>query len=411
VREDPLDYLFSLERLGIKLGLETMTTLCAALENPQDAFRSIIVAGTNGKGSVTSMVDRALRAAGHRSARYTSPHLSHVEERFVMEGREVTTDALRRAAMQVRHTVERLQHQRRLDVPPTFFEFATALAFVLFREATVQVAVLEVGLGGRLDATNIVSPVAAAITSIDFDHQAQLGDTIASIAREKAGVVKPGIPVVCGPLPPDAERVIRDVCAAVGAEPIVVSGEMPGEFADVEPALRGAHQRVNAAVAIALLRELDAIGLPVDAQAIRIGLTDVDWPGRLEEFRSDGACVLLDAAHNPAGAAALCAYLRDRGWTDCALVFGAMQDKDAEAMLTALLPVCGAVVCVTAPTPRASTADDLAAIARRIAPRVTVASVAEPTVALERARALRTRVVAAGSIFLIGPLRDILQKS
>lgn len=411
VIKDPLEYLISLERLGMKFGLENITRLCAALGNPQLAFRSVIVAGTNGKGSVTAMVERGLRASGHRSARYTSPHLTHLEERFVIDGREVSTESLRRAAAVVRDGAERLLADGVLDAPPTFFECATAIAFVLFREAAVDIAVLEAGLGGRLDATNVVAPVAAAITSIDLDHQAQLGDTIASIAREKAGVIKPGIPVICGPVSPEAERVIRDVCAERGANLIVATRRVDpaSVFTGLEPALRGAHQRANASVAVCLLQELDALGMRISASAISTALTDVDWPGRIEEFAFRGARVLLDAAHNPAGVRALCHFLRDDGWTDCAFVFGAMRDKDAAGMLAELVSVCGALVCTTPPTPRAAPAEDLARLAGRVAPRLPIDVVTDPSDALTRACSLRSRVVVAGSIFLIGPVRDILR--
>lgn len=408
---DPFQYLLRLERLGVKLGLENIARLCAALGNPHETFRSVIVAGTNGKGSVTAMVERALRAAGHRSARYTSPHLVRLEERFVIDGQEVSTASLRSAAVRVQHVAEDLLAAGNLEAHPTFFEFTTAAAFVLFRDAGVDVAVLEVGLGGRLDATNIVSPVAAAITSIDFDHQDQLGDTIESIAREKAGVIKPGIPVVCGPVPPAAEQVIRAACEAVAAELILAPPHMPVGFEGLQPALPGAHQRVNASVAISLLRQLEARSLPVDAAAIRTGITDVDWPGRLEAFEAEGSQVLLDAAHNPAGTRALGAYLRDSGWTDCALVFGAMRDKDAASMIRELAPACRVLLLTTAPHPRAAGAGELAAIALRVAPHLTVESVPAPAAALARACALAPRVVVAGSIFLIGPLRDILRQS
>ena len=410
--QDPLDYLFSLERLGMKFGLENIAALCTALGEPQRAFRSVIVAGTNGKGSVTAMVERGLRAAGHRTARYTSPHLTHLEERFVVDGREVDTQTLREAAGRVQTTVQDLLKARRLDAPPTFFEFATAAAFVLFRDAEVEIAVLEVGLGGRLDSTNVVTPIAAAITSIDFDHQAQLGTTLEAIAREKAGVIKPGIPVVCGPLPAPAETVIREVCAALDARYVPASAqdlELPA-FKGRRFSLRGVHQRDNAAVAVGLLREIDTLGWCVPETAVHAAVTDVEWPGRLEELRYGGAHVLLDAAHNPAGARALAVFMRDNGWTGSVLVFGAMRDKDVAAMLSELAPVCRSIVCTTAQTPRAAPAEDLAATAALVAPGVPVEAVAEPADALARACSLATRVVAAGSIFLIGPLRDILRR-
>jgi dihydrofolate synthase/folylpolyglutamate synthase len=423
---DPLSFLRSLEQFGMKFGLENISTLCEALGHPERSFRSVIVAGTNGKGSVTAMVETALRMAGHRTARYTSPHLTHLEERFVVEGREVETRELAAAAQRIVEAVENLRQRGSLDAPPTFFEAVTATAFELFRRRGVAIAVLEVGLGGRLDATNIVTPIAAAITSIDFDHQAQLGDTLESIAREKAGVIKPGVPVVCGPLPEAADSVVAEVARARNARMIraldavrVVSRESSDGFSydfqsahralnAVTLALAGRHQADNAAVAVCLLDELMTLGVGTGDEEVRGALTRVIWPGRLEQIVAGSSRILLDAAHNPAGARALAQHLRDLRWTDVALVFGVMHDKDAGAMLEALAPVSRAIVCTTAPGRRAMPAAGIAAIARRVAGGVTVEAIDDPAEALARARALADHVVAAGSIFLIGPLRGIL---
>lgn len=419
---DPLQFLFDLERFGMKFGLENITRLCEALDHPERTFRSIVVGGTNGKGSVTVMVETALRAAGYRAARYTSPHLTRLEERFVVDGTEVGTAALRGAAARVQAAVESLMQAE----PPTFFECTTAIAFELFRRAAIDIAVLEVGLGGRLDATNVVTPMATAITSIDFDHQAQLGNSLESIAREKGGIVKPGVPVVCGPLPAEAERVVREICAGRGAplvratdavrivvqeEPAVVDVRTARRSLDgVRLALRGRHQRDNAAVAVGLLDEIDRAGTPVPDAAVRAGLSRAEWPARLERFRAGETDVLLDAAHNPAGARALSAYLREIGWTNVSLVFGAMRDKDVRAMLAALVPLCARVVCTTAPNPRAVPAPELAALVREVAgTTVPVDAVDDPAAALAHARGLGGTLVVAGSIFLIGPLRDILR--
>jgi dihydrofolate synthase/folylpolyglutamate synthase len=412
VTPSAVDFLFSLERLGMKFGLANIATLCAALGNPQNAFPSVIVAGTNGKGSVTAMVDAALRAGGHRSARYTSPHLQRIEERFVIDGREVAPAVLETAAARVREAVETLVATGKLESLPTFFECTTAIAFDLFREARADVAVLEVGLGGRLDSTNIVSPVAAAIVSIDFDHQAQLGTTLASIAFEKAGVIKRGIPVVCGPMPREALDVIAKVCADEHATLIRTDNDvdLASRIAAMPIALPGEHQRANAGVA---LRLLEAIGraspaLRVDDEAIRAGLTRTAWPGRLEYFTHRRCRVLLDAAHNPAGARALASYLRHVGADEVTLVFGAMQDKAVREMLTALAPVVRSIVCATAPNARAMAADTLAALASEAG--LDAEAVADPVEAVTRACETGRLVVVAGSIFLIGPVREWLAR-
>src|SRR5262249_52641547 len=250
-----VDFLFGLEKFGMKFGLANIEALCGALGHPERSFTSIHIAGTNGKGSVTAMVDTALRAAGHRSARYTSPHLTRLEERFVIDGEGVSPAALDRSAERVEQIALDLVASGTLESLPTFFECTTAVAFDLFREARVDVAVIEVGLGGRLDSTNVVSPVVTAIVSIDFDHQAQLGTTIAAIAAEKAGIVKPGIPMVCGPVPADAMDVIEAICAERGARLIRVEGDeaLASRVAAIPLSLAGAHQRANAAVALRLL--------------------------------------------------------------------------------------------------------------------------------------------------------------
>src|SRR5262245_7001652 len=325
-------FLFSLERFGMKFGLANMAALCQALDHPERAFPSILIGGTNGKGSVAAMVDAALGAQGYRSGRYTSPHLQRLEERFSIGGRDVETDRLEASAVRIRAAVDGLMASGALESLPTFFECTTAVAFDLFRDARVDAAVIEVGLGGRLDATNVVTPVATAIVSIDFDHQAQLGDTLASIAAEKAGIIKPGVPVVCGALAPEAMAVIVRTAAERGA-PLVRAGDDPAVAARVAAiplALAGAHQAANAAVALALLETIDADtrhGLRVGAAARRAGLATARWPGRLETIAWRGRPLLLDAAHNPAGARALASYLRQAHPGGVTLVFGAMKDK------------------------------------------------------------------------------------
>ena len=425
---DPIAFLYSLETLGMKFGLENITALCAAMGHPEHTFRSVIVGGTNGKGSVAAIVSAALHGAGYRSARYTSPHLERLEERFVVAQQEVTSGHLRAAASRVQDTVLAMLDDGAIEVPPTFFECTTAVAFELFKRAGVEIAVLEVGLGGRLDATNVVTPLVAAITSIDIDHAAQLGHTIAEVAWEKAGIIKPEVPVVLGPVPPDAERVITDVARQrnarvirIGTDVVLESRTESGRTTvgiassrrrlnEVVLGLSGRHQASNAATATAVLDALGDRGFPVDDPAARRALMNPEWPGRLERFSHRACEVLLDAAHNPAGARALAAYLREAGWQPVTLLFGVMRDKDIAGMLDALLPVCEAVIATTAPSARAAAASEIVAIVEgaRQRPRI-VEAVDRPDAALARACELGNRVVAAGSLFLIGPLRGILR--
>ena len=400
---DPLAWLFALEQFGIKFGLENISTMVARLGHPERAFRSVHVAGTNGKGSVTAMVDAALRAAGHRSARYTSPHLTDLSERFVIDGRAVTEAALTAAAGDVRDAIDGLRGDGGLTVQPTFFEVTTAIAFELFRRAGVDVAVLEVGLGGRLDATNVVAPpglVATAITSIAFDHQLYLGTTLRDIAVEKAGIVKPGVPVVVGPLPPEAAAAVDGVAASRGAPVIRASAD---DCLGMTVGLAGVHQRSNAAVALRLLQVLDARGIAVPAGAIAAGLARPEWPGRLEVRRlANGRELLLDAAHNPAGAAALASYLKAEGGEPRPLVFAAMGDKDVTGMFAALLPAVGRLIVTRASNARSADPESLAQQAREAAPALPIEVAVDLTAALDAAWRVDSRIVVAGSIFLLG---------
>jgi dihydrofolate synthase / folylpolyglutamate synthase len=370
------------------------------------------------------MVDTALRAAGHRSARYTSPHLMRIEERFVIDGREVSTDALEDAALLVQRTAEDLVATGALETLPTFFESTTAAAFVLFREAQVDIAVLEVGLGGRLDATNVVTPMAAAIVSIDIDHEAQLGTSIAGIAAEKAGVIKPGIPVVCGPLPPEALAVIEGVCAERHARLIRtdLDGRLAARVAAIPLSLPGEHQRANAAVAMQVLELIDGddtLDLPVSADAMRAGLMTASWPGRLERFTLDGCRVLVDAAHNPAGMAATVDAIKESfDFTRLVGVVGVVQGKDVHGMLTALEDVCAEVVVTQNSSPRAMPADELGALAVDVfgADRVSVSPKLSDAIgeAMELAEAGPddalggSGVLVTGSVITAGEARTLL---
>jgi dihydrofolate synthase/folylpolyglutamate synthase len=425
---DPFDYLSRLEQFGIKLGLENITAIVEALGRPDRSFTSVHVAGTNGKGSVTAMVDAALRAAGHRSARYTSPHLVRLAERFAIDGAPVSDTDLAGTVDRLRVLIEDLIARGRLDVHPTFFEVTTAAALELFRRAGVDVAVFEVGLGGRLDATNVLHPAVTAITSIGLDHQQHLGSTLQEIAAEKAGVAKPGVPLVTGVIESSAAAVITRIAAERGASMVaaadgttvepVVAGSSGSRFrlrttrrdyGEVELALAGAHQVGNAIVAVRVLEELDSRGVQVSEAAVRRGLAEVRWPGRLDLRRLPGGReVLLDAAHNQDGTRALAAYLRDRGWGPIPLVFAAMRDKDAAAMLGALAPEISMAVLTRASHPRSNDPAALQAVARAVAPKLDTSIEARPFDALNAAWRAGPRIVVAGSIFLLGDVIPLL---
>lgn len=421
---DVFERLFALETFGIKLGLDNITRLCEALEHPERAFTSLHIAGTNGKGSVTAMTHAALRAAGIRAARYTSPHLSDLTERFVIDDGAVETASLASAVDCVLGCADRLHESGALPFPPTFFEATTAAAFELFRRAQVEVAVIEVGLGGRFDATNVISPVAGAITTIDFDHQQHLGHSLDAIAFEKAGIIKPGMTVVAGDLPAEALTVVRRVAGERGATLVetandtrcdadIVDGRArvtidtpTARYGPVTLGLRGEHQVANALVAVRLLEAATASGLAIDRHAIEQGLGAARWPARLELLTlEEGRRVLLDAAHNPEGARALAAYLRRWHPERPPLVLGVMRDKNVAEIVRTLLPLVSQVIATEAPTPRARPADDLAAHVRE-AGATDVLVEPDAARAIDRALSIAPTICVAGSIFLVGAVRD-----
>ncbi len=370
--------------LGMRLGLEPMREACARTGHPERALRVVHVAGTNGKGSVCAMVEAMARAAGMKTGLYTSPHLCRFAERIRLGGEPVTDEAL--AAVL----------GRALDDGPdlSFFETATLAAFLAFREAQVDLAVVEVGLGGRLDATNVIpTPAAAAITRIALDHTDRLGSTLPEIAREKAGIAKPGLDLLLGPMPDEVRAAIDEVAHAAGATTSMVTDAA----ADVDLALAGEHQRANAAIASELARR---VGVP--AAAIATGLETVRWPGRLERIGD----VLLDGAHNPDGARALAAYVQGLGVAPerTSLVFGALADKDWPAMLDVLAPLASRRVYV-APESAARSAVDPAAMAAQRAGRIAASMEDALRLAREGSPDL---VVVCGSLSLVGHARALL---
>jgi dihydrofolate synthase/folylpolyglutamate synthase len=427
---NPLEYLFGLEFHGHKLGLDNIRVITDALGRPQDSYPSLIVAGTNGKGSVCAMLAAALTAGGHRTGCYTSPHLVDLNERYLVDGTPVPQDAIAAVIEDLRGLVDNLLRHGRLRAVPTFFEIATATAFELFCRRGVAVAVLEVGMGGRLDATNVASPCVGVITNIDLEHQQYLGDTIAAIASEKAGIIKPGMRLVSGERKVEARDVIGQTCDDRGATLVEAwSGvELYASFIEGRarmtvrtpvreyPAcvlsLRGRHQIENAIVAVRALEALDAAGTAMPGDAIVRGLEDATWPGRLDLIElGDGRRVLLDAAHNPSGARALAAYLGEVYPKGLPLVLGVVRDKDLRGMLEALLPHATRVVVTEPPTPRATPAAACASLVREMKAGTGVAVIQEsdPARALDLAFAGGTAACVSGSIFLVGAVLSFLK--
>lgn len=408
---ESLAYIYGLGtelRPGRKFDLRTIRALLAALGHPERKFASVHVAGTNGKGSVCAMIESAARAAGWRTGLYTSPHLQRFQERIRIAGDEIDDAALGAAATRVRDAAEGLELEGSLARPPAFFEAATAVGFCAFAAAGVELAVVEVGLGGRLDATNVLEPKVAAITALGMDHEAYLGSSLGEIAGEKAGILKPGVgAAISAPQLAEAAAVLRAAAEAAG---------VPLEFVDrhaIEAApptrLLGQHQRENAAVATAVCRSLAAREFAIPEAAIETGLAHVRWPGRLERI-SSAPDVFLDGAHNPLAARALAAYLDQRGGEPPVLIFGAMRDKAVEEICEELFPRARAVVLTAPRQARALAPEALAAACGNFARRCEIAADYEG--ALARARTIAaeapagTAIFVTGSLYLVGEARE-----
>lgn len=417
-------YLASRTRFGVKFGLETIHALVAALGHPERAYATVLVAGTNGKGSVVAYTDAVLRASGLRVGRYTSPHLVHIEERIAVNGVEIDEAAFESAVEEVRATAEALVQQGVLPVHPTHFEVLTAAAFVHFRREAVTLAVLEVGMGGRLDATNVAEPLASAVVSIDLDHERYLGTTLEAIAREKAGVLRRGRATVLGPLPPAARGAVAAVAEALAAVLVDFDAGVtveqqpeallriatPGRVLEGISPLPGAHQAANVLVALRLLEEIEKTGVPIAWPAAPTAIASTRWRGRLQWIPGDPP-LLLDGAHNPAGARALAAWLRDSpAARSFVLLFGVMEDKDVQELARILLPLAREVVLTRPPVERAATPEVIVSRVGAIGIRAHQES--DPRRALALARRLcrpGEPVVVAGSLYLVGEVLGILE--
>lgn len=323
--QDALDWLNDSQFTGIKLGLENTFRLLEAIGNPHGRLRFIHVAGTNGKGSVCAMLDSCLRAAGHKTGLYTSPHLVDFRERIRVDGLMISPQETAEGLTRLRQAAQDWDHK------PTFFELSTVLALDHFERSGCDVVVLETGMGGRLDSTNVVAPLVSVITPIAMDHMAWLGDSIAKIAAEKAGIIKPGAPVISSPQQHSAAEVLSAKSAAVASQIRFIAAPI-----DIPVALPGRHQLWNAAVAIAAI---EASGLKCPPEATAKGLASVKWPGR---FQRVGERIIVDGAHNEHSAEALLSTWREVFVAQKAvIVFGALRDKEYGVMLRILEKVAG----------------------------------------------------------------------
>jgi dihydrofolate synthase/folylpolyglutamate synthase len=423
-----LDFLYSRgnEVKDIHLGLSRIGTLMRELGNPHEDFAVLHIAGTNGKGSVAAMAESILRHAGRRTGLFTSPHLRRIEERIRVNGREISARAFARLVSRVGSTEEALLGEQRIDRRLTFFELVTACAFLHFSETGVQLAVTEVGLGGRLDATNIVSPRACVVTGISYDHQDLLGRTLREIAREKAGIVKPGVPVVTGSTQPDAIRVLREQADRLGAPlleidrqcAIRITGKRHGHYSmdlqtpraayrNLRLSLAGRFQVRNAALAVAAVEAL-ADG-PAGRHAVRRGLATTRWPGRLDEYQARRR-TLLDGAHNPEAVRLLREHLEQENLDPVYLVFGAMSDKNLGQMGKLLFPIARSIHLARISNSRSAEPDAIAALHQRFRSRIHLH--ANSRSALEAAWKECPRdgtVVVTGSLYLLGEVLPVVE--
>jgi dihydrofolate synthase/folylpolyglutamate synthase len=406
IYKNALAWLYSLQRFGIKLGLENIRRLldecCSGVcvKRPAPAAASVStpkvihVAGTNGKGSVCAMIDSICRAQGHRTGLFTSPHLVTFRERIRINGEMISKDAVANGLSAIRNLVAHW------DPHPTFFEVTTALALKYFSETNIDVAILETGIGGRLDATNAIQSNVSVITQIDFDHKEWLGNTLAEIAKEKAGIIKPGIPVVSAPQRPEAEKVIRARAAECEA-PLQFVTE---SYDDSPIALPGQHQKQNAAIAIAALR---AAKIGVDNSTIARGLATIDWPARFQKWDERS---IIDGAHNPAAARTLaetwCEVFGDQRAT---LILAILSDKDFGGICEALAPISDYVFLPKIRSERAASPEELAKILSTLTPPLPYSITLSLGEALGFARAKPNPILITGSLHFAGEALSHLQ--
>ena len=408
-------WVFDLQKFGIKFGLSSTLDLLARLGLPYQEGRYLHIAGTNGKGSVAAMLSAVLSLAGYPVGLYTSPHLVSMRERFRLRDREIEASGLLYLINRVRSVVDAAE-------PPTFFEFVTAMAILYFLEEKADPIILETGMGGRLDATNIVQPLLSVITNISRDHQDYLGRGLLAIAREKAGIIKAGAPLVTHATQPSVLDLLQRGCRELGT-PLYQGGVdfkaqgrgggrfdyygLEKDWRGLSLGLSGRHQYRNAAVALAVLELLAGRGFSIGEAAIREGLQQTRWPGRLEQVSQD-PLILLDGAHNPAAALTLAQTLKKtRGNGRLLLVMGIMADKEVDTILARLLPLAQTVIFTQPQYFRAATPADLA---RRAAPfNLEIIQVPRVSEAIQRAQSLagpEDRIVITGSLFTVGEAKE-----
>jgi dihydrofolate synthase/folylpolyglutamate synthase len=446
-----ISYLCAVERLyalghelqhgpSRKFDLAHMRILCEALGSPQRRFPSVLIAGTNGKGSTASTLASILRASGHRVGLYTSPHLLRINERIALDGQPIPDVAFAESYERVTEAATKLVATSALPHLPSFFETITAMAFDFFASSQVEIAVLEVGMGGRLDATNIVDPIISIITDIDIDHQKFLGNTIAEIAFEKAGILRSNVTAITLPQHPEANRVLGERMIELGSRAVSATRNMAsvspesstlvhsstvetrfelsvlGQQVEIVSPLVGRHQLRNLALAITAAEELASQGFHVTSESVARGTRETIWPGRFQRFAAtpERPEIIIDVAHNPAGAWALRAALTEQvSDRPLVLLFGSMADKAVDQIAKTLWPQMSHVVLTrTANNPRAAAAGDLATLAQALSVEHSVSSTVHEglDLAMAKCRTLgpEALLVIAGSIYVAGEALESL---
>jgi len=414
-----LKSMYSLRRFGIKLGLSTIRRILKSLGNPQDNFSCIHVAGTNGKGSVASALASILNASGYKTGLYTSPHLVRFNERITVRNRPVSNDNV----VESYKAVKRVHYGNR---EPTFFEFTTAMAFYEFGRQKVDWAVIETGMGGRLDATNIVKPALSIITNISVEHREYLGNTITEIAGEKGGIIKRRTPVIIGIKQKRAISVVKEIAKRKSApffrmgDDFKVKRNKSGTFTyfgiknnwrNLQTGLLGNYQVDNAALVVAACEVLNKKKADISIKSIKDGLTNNSWPGRLEVV-SKNPFILLDGAHNLIAARNLSNYLSNNlSNRNITLVIGILDDKPYKAMLKSLLPICSRVILTSPKIDRALAPETLSAVVESFISNITII----PDVGEAVKYAIKTAlpddaVCIAGSLYLVGEAKEVLEK-
>ena len=409
-----------------KFSLGEVRALLGALGDPQQRFPAVLIAGTNGKGSTAATLASILTASGLRTGLYTSPHLARANERIRVDSVEIADEAFARAFFCVQKAAEELVREGQLAQLPSFFEVLTAMAFRHFAEAGVEIAVVEVGMGGRLDATNILDPLLSVITDISLDHTEWLGPTIAAITREKAGILRAGGTLVTLPQHPEANQGLGEEAARLGVRGVSAAAFMPavgvdpagpysvdvlGQAIEVDSPLRGAHQHRNLALAIAAAVELAGKpGFPVTAASIAAGIRQTRWPGRLELISRHGVEWILDVAHNPAGAWVLRASLNgvlkeERRRT---LIFSCLRDKPVTEMAQILFPLFDRVIVAPLRAARATGLEELIAAAKSAGTTAVAAESVAQALQVAEEDARGGVIVVSGSVYLVGEARSLL---